>query len=111
MSAKESVPSVKIVLLGGSGVGAKTSLVIRYLKRVYDEKVTPTIGAAFLHKLVEVEGFKVKLVIWGLLPVALFKEHTIPSRHICTHRHSRTGTIPLACTIVLSGCEGSNRGL
>ena len=111
MSAKESVPSAKIVFLGAPAVGAKTCLLHRYLKREFDEKLPSTLGAAFFCKLVEVEGIKMKLVIWGLLPVALFKEHTIPSRHICTHRHSRTGTIPLACTIVLSGCEGSNRGL
>ena len=110
MSAKESVPSAKIVFLGAPAVGAKTCLLHRYLKREFDEKLPSTLGAAFFCKLVEVEGIKVKLEIWGLLPVALFQEHTQCFHDTGAHRHIRAGAIPLACTDVLSGCESSNRG-
>ena len=67
MSAKkESIPTAKIVLLGESATGAKTSLVIRFVKDTFDERGTATIGASFLAKVVEVDGFQVKLEIWGL---------------------------------------------
>ena len=67
MSAKkEPIPSAKIVLLGEAATGAKTSLAIRFVNDVFDEKVEPTIGAAFRCKVTEVDGIKMKLQIWGL---------------------------------------------
>ena len=67
MSAnKEFIPSARIVLLGASSVGAKTSLALRFVQSTFDDHGSPTIGAAFICKVVEVDGVKVKLEMWGL---------------------------------------------
>ena len=41
--------TIKVVLLGDSGVG-KTSIVQRYINKIYDENIDTTIGAAFNRK-------------------------------------------------------------
>ena len=77
MSAKkESIPSAKIVLLGESATGAKTSLVLRFVKDTFDKRGTATIGSSLLQKVVEVDGFQVKLEIWGLCSNTRIKEFT-----------------------------------
>ena len=69
MSAeKDSIPAAKVVLLGDMAIGAKTSLAIRFMYDTFVEGEPPTIAAAFLQKVVEVDGFQVKLEIWGLHP-------------------------------------------
>jgi Rab family protein len=55
--------TVKLVLLGDSGVG-KTSIVSQYLSGSAPESVNPTIGAAFVTKHVTVEGQQFELLIW-----------------------------------------------
>jgi len=56
---------VKVVVLGDMNIGAKTSLIMRF---VYDEFKTyePTIGAAFIQTKILVQGVEVKLDVWGL---------------------------------------------
>ena len=67
MSAgKETVPTAKIVLLGEAATGAKTALALRFVKDTFDDREPSTVGAAFLQKVVEVDGLQVKLKIWGL---------------------------------------------
>ena len=67
MSAKkESIPCAKIVLLGASSVGAKTSLAVRFVKDTFDEQGCATVGASFIAKVVEVDGVKLNLQMWGL---------------------------------------------
>jgi Rab family protein len=55
--------SVKVVLLGDSGVG-KTSIVSQYIGSVSDS-VSPTIGAAFVTRTVTVESHDLELFSWG----------------------------------------------
>ena len=55
--------SVKLVLLGDSGVG-KTAIALRYVRDEFDSKVKPTIGASFLPKSTSVEDTNYDLAIW-----------------------------------------------
>ncbi|GAG11413.1 unnamed protein product, partial [marine sediment metagenome] len=54
--------SFKIVLLGDSA--SKTTLVNRYLTKVFDESIKMTIGADFYVKDLEIDGKEVELRIW-----------------------------------------------
>ena len=55
--------SVKLVLLGDSGVG-KTSIATQYISGKAPQSVKPTIGAAFVTKSVVVDGQPIELLIW-----------------------------------------------
>jgi len=55
--------SLKLVLIGEVSVG-KSSLVIRFVKDKFFEGTEPTIGAAFLTKIVNIGEYSVKLEIW-----------------------------------------------
>ena len=55
--------SVKLVLLGDSGVG-KTSIVTHYVSGNAANNVKPTIGAAFVTKEINVDGNQLELLIW-----------------------------------------------
>ena len=55
--------SVKLVLLGDSGVG-KTSIATQYISGKAPQSVKPTIGAAFVTKSIVVDGQPVELLIW-----------------------------------------------
>ena len=59
----EALSSVKLVLLGDSGVG-KTSIVTQYVSGNAPDSVKPTIGAAFVTKEVSIEGHQLELLIW-----------------------------------------------
>lgn len=59
----DQASSIKIVLLGDSGVG-KTSIVARYVSGFTPDSITPTVGAAFFTKEVNVNGKPVELLIW-----------------------------------------------
>jgi Rab family protein len=54
---------VKLVLLGDSGAG-KTTIVSQYLSGTVPDIVNPTVGAAFVRKLVAAEGQRFELLIW-----------------------------------------------
>ena len=54
----------KVAFLGDSGVGAKTSFVIRYVRDTFSYFGEPTIGAAFYPKNLVIRGKKVKLELW-----------------------------------------------
>lgn len=58
-----SATTVKVVLLGDSGVG-KTSIVNRYTTGVVQLSVKPTVGAAFVTKEINVDGHDFELLIW-----------------------------------------------
>jgi len=62
MSSREG--AFKIVLLGDSA--SKTTLVNRYLTKVFDDSIKMTIGADFYVKDLEIDGKKVVLRIWDL---------------------------------------------
>lgn len=53
----------KVVLLGDQSVG-KTSLIVRYLKNTFDEKVDATIGMDFQSKTVHLPDRSVRLQLW-----------------------------------------------
>ncbi|KAN0027012.1 hypothetical protein ACTFIU_009691 [Dictyostelium citrinum] len=53
----------KVVLLGSSDVG-KTALSLRYVDGIFPKRATPTIGASFLTKTINIEGNKIKYLIW-----------------------------------------------
>lgn len=59
----EQVTSMKIVLLGNSGVG-KTSIVFQYVSGSSPESIKPTVGAAFFTKEISVNGRPLELLIW-----------------------------------------------
>jgi Rab family protein len=59
----DSTPQLKIVFLGDSGVG-KTSIVTKYVSGTLPERINPTIGAAFLTKVITFEDQKLELLIW-----------------------------------------------
>ena len=55
--------SVKIVLLGDSGVG-KTSIITRYINGKLPEVSKPTVGAAFVQKQEIINNRSIELRIW-----------------------------------------------
>ncbi|EFJ52758.1 RabC/Rab18 [Volvox carteri f. nagariensis] len=55
--------TIKILLLGDSGVG-KTSLLTRFAHDSFDEKVASTIGVDFAVKKLSVYDKRVKLTVW-----------------------------------------------
>lgn len=58
-----SPTSIKLVLLGDSGVG-KTSLATQYISGKAPQSVKPTIGAAFVTKSIVIDGQAIELLIW-----------------------------------------------
>lgn len=75
----------KICLVGESGVG-KSSLVSRYVFDRFKEDECTTIGAAFLCKMITVDGKKIKLELWdtagqeryrSLAPLYYRDSHTV----------------------------------
>ena len=59
----DSVLSIKIVLLGDSGVG-KTSIVAQYVSGSTPDTIKPTVGAAFFTKETFLNGKSLELLIW-----------------------------------------------
>ena len=55
--------TVKVVLLGNSGVG-KTSISLRFAEDTFEAERKPTVGAAFLTQTITVRSEKVKFNIW-----------------------------------------------
>ncbi|XP_063237792.1 ras-related protein Rab-31 [Bacillus rossius redtenbacheri] len=53
----------KIVVLGAQGVG-KTSMVVRYIGKMFSHHISPTIGASFFTCKLNVENTRVKLQVW-----------------------------------------------
>ncbi|KAI5638064.1 ras family domain-containing protein [Phthorimaea operculella] len=57
------VIEAKIVVLGSQGVG-KTSLVVRYIGKMFSKHISPTIGASFFTCNINVDDSRVKLQVW-----------------------------------------------
>ena len=67
-----SLPSVKVIALGSSSVG-KTSLILRFYKSIFDEENQPTIGAAYISKVIETSRGLIELHIWDTAGQERFK--------------------------------------
>ena len=61
--SNNKLPSIKIILLGDSGVG-KSSIIKRYFEDKFDPNMTVTFGSNFLEKIITIKGTKVKLELW-----------------------------------------------
>lgn len=57
------VIEAKIVVLGSQGVG-KTSLVVRYIGKMFSKHISPTIGASFFTCNINLDNSRVKLQVW-----------------------------------------------
>ena len=62
MADDGAATTVKVLLVGDSGVG-KSSLLLRFTTDDFEE-LSPTIGVDFRLKFVRVDGKKVKLTVW-----------------------------------------------
>ena len=61
---RPTIPRIKLVLLGDSGVG-KSCLVLRYVRGTFDPASKVTVGAAYVgHSLTLSDGRTAKLEIW-----------------------------------------------
>lgn len=65
MSEKKAKYKFKITLFGPGGVG-KTSLIIRFVKKSFNDSLKKTIGTNFLIKDVEVDDELIRLLIWDI---------------------------------------------
>lgn len=65
MTISENEYKFKITLFGPGAVG-KTSLLLRYIKDYFSDDLKKTIGSNFLIKDVEIEGKKVRLLLWDI---------------------------------------------
>ncbi|KAJ3442371.1 ras-related protein rab-5c [Anaeramoeba flamelloides] len=63
MSKKSSTIQFKIVLLGESAVG-KSSLVWRFCQDQFSETIESTVGATFIHRVLDLGEYSIKLQIW-----------------------------------------------
>ena len=55
--------NIKVILLGESGVG-KTSIIFKYVKDHFTERMTPTIGSTYMQKDIIRDNITYKLNIW-----------------------------------------------
>ncbi|XP_046682635.1 ras-related protein Rab-31 [Homalodisca vitripennis] len=53
----------KVVVLGAQGVG-KTSMVVRYIGKMFSHHISPTIGASFFTCKINIEDTRIKLQVW-----------------------------------------------
>ena len=67
--------SIKVVLLGDSGVG-KTSLINRYVKDIFNDIQSQTVGASFLRKSIVVNGDNIELSIWDTAGQEIYRTLT-----------------------------------
>lgn len=64
--------TVKIVIIGDSGVG-KTNILLRFCDNQFKTNYTSTIGVDFKIKIIPVEDYKIKLQIWDTAGQERFK--------------------------------------
>ena len=77
MAKSNTVPLVKLLLIGDSGVG-KTNLLLRYADAAFSFNNIPTIGIDFRIKTIELSGGRtVKLQIWDTAGQERFRNITM----------------------------------
>ena len=63
-SKKDSFDSLaKVAIVGDSSVG-KTNILLRYIYSEYQNSHVATIGIDFKVKMIDIDGFKLKMQIW-----------------------------------------------
>ena len=69
--------SVKVVLLGESGVG-KTSIINQFIRKKFNSRITPSINAQFSSKIIEFKEFEksIKFDIWDTVGQEKFRSIT-----------------------------------
>lgn len=72
MNDVSAFPSAKVIMLGDTSVG-KTSIVLQYYKNMFPEESQPTIGAAYVSKLMETSKGIINLSIWDTAGQERFK--------------------------------------
>lgn len=63
MAEFSGIPSAKVILLGNAAVG-KTSIVLQFYKSTFRESGQPTIGAAYISKVLDTPKGKLNLNVW-----------------------------------------------
>ncbi|MPC27861.1 Ras-related protein Rab-18 [Portunus trituberculatus] len=69
MADQDILTTLKILIIGESGVG-KSSLLLRFTDDTFDIEQSATIGVDFKVKTITVEGNTVKLAIWEKVEVS-----------------------------------------
>jgi len=64
----------KLVLLGGSGIGAKTSLIKRFILNRFDSVMMTTSGANFCSTFIQVNLGIIRLGIWDTVGQKLYRK-------------------------------------
>jgi small GTP-binding protein len=67
--------SLKIVVLGDSGVG-KTCLLLRFVRDAWDSDSQPTLGVEFLAKIINTDKHRIQLQLWDTAGQELFRSIT-----------------------------------
>jgi len=57
------VLEAKVVVLGAQGVG-KTSIIIRHSSKLFNQHVSPTIGASFFSCNLKLDDYRIRLQVW-----------------------------------------------
>ena len=57
---------IKVVILGNARVG-KSSILQRYVSNSFQEHSTPTLGAAYHSRVLEINSIQIQLNIWDQL--------------------------------------------
>ena len=63
MTEEDILATLKILIIGESGVG-KSSLLLRFTDDVFDKELSATIGVDFKVKTLSIDGNTTKLAIW-----------------------------------------------
>ena len=63
MSNNNNLNSIKIILLGDTGVG-KTSIIKGYCDNKYEENPLSTLYSNYFEKIITIKGQKLKLELW-----------------------------------------------
>ena len=80
MSYNDKLPSIKIILLGNSGVG-KSSIIRRYFEDIFDENLSSTYSSNFLDKIITLRGNLLHLTLlydYAYQLLALLYYHIFP---------------------------------
>jgi Ras-related protein Rab-2A len=64
--------SFRIIVVGDSSVG-KTSLVVKYVKGIFNKNYTVSLGVEFYSKLVNVDNEEIVLQIWDTVDMLLHR--------------------------------------